>query len=799
MIASVETFLRRLRRLGSRSEWLRRLLQLPLSEGPPNRTGLVLIQLEGLSRDVAELALQSGKLPFLQRLIERENYRVHGLYSGLPAITSAVQAELFYGVEAAVPGFRYRNPESGQIADLGKPEVAAAVEQRLGKASGDALLAGGSAYAPAFSGGSIEAYFCPSTRTAGPALRSAGPFAIAFLLVGHCFSLLRAAASLAAEFGLALGETARGETQIRDLWRNVKAIPGRVAEFTLARDLSVIGAKLDINRGLPIVFVNFRGYGERARRRGPGSRTALRALKRIDAASARLWRAANHAPDRLYDVWLYSDHGHIGAQTFAGVRGKDIERAVASAWQKLAAHDASDSRDTRQDDNPAGAGLQRPIDSEKPDSDMAGELAVAASGSAGFVYGTRPLRDEDREFIARELATGQGVPLVITRDRKGQLRAWAGDAEFRLPQQLDELLGSEHPFRDPLGQDLERLCRHADAGEIAFFGWREGTAPLGFDPNIGSRGGLTPRETGAFALLPEDVSLPSPRPALLRPSGLRRAALRHLGRLQAVSGRARDRRGPPSVDRLRVMTYNVHSCLGMDGKLSVERVARVIARYRPDVVALQELDVGRSRSGGVDQAELIARYLEMDFHFHPTLHIEEERYGDAVLTHLPMRLIRAAALPGLEGASDREPRGALWVALDVHGREIQLINTHLGLSARERLAQIQALLGSEWLAHASCRSPVILCGDLNATPVSAACRLLRTLLDDVQTRAPQHRPRNTFAGRLPTLRIDHILIDPELGVTGIEVPRSELVQVASDHLPLIADLQLPELKIPIKA
>lgn len=85
------------------------------------------------------------------------------------------------------------------------------------------------------------------------------------------------------------------------------------------------------------------------------------------------------------------------------------------------------------------------------------------------------------------------------------------------------------------------------------------------------------------------------------------------------------------------MTYNVHGCVGMDGKLAPERIAsRVIARHTPDIVALQELDVGRRRSNGVDQAELIARRLEMEQIFSASLHVEEGRYGNAILTHLPM-------------------------------------------------------------------------------------------------------------------------------------------------------------------
>ena len=82
----------------------------------------------------------------------------------------------------------------------------------------------------------------------------------------------------------------------------------------------------------------------------------------------------------------------------------------------------------------------------------------------------------------------------------------------------------------------------------------------------------------------------------------------------------------------RIVTYNVHRCVGNDRRLDVARVADVLAKLEPDIVALQELDVGRARTGRVDQAHEIARRLDMAFHFHPAVAVEEELYGDAILT-----------------------------------------------------------------------------------------------------------------------------------------------------------------------
>src|SRR5215207_5217855 len=122
----------------------------------------------------------------------------------------------------------------------------------------------------------------------------------------------------------------------------------------------------------------------------------------------------------------------------------------------------------------------------------------------------------------------------------------------------------------------------------------------------------------------------------------------------------------------RIVTYNVHRCVGIDGRLSPRRIADVLAACEPDIVALQELDVRRARTGLVDQAHEIAFDLEMDMHFHPAFTVMEEAYGDAVLTSYPLRLIKAGPLPGLARLPGLEPRGALWAAIDVGGAELQV-------------------------------------------------------------------------------------------------------------------------------
>lgn len=245
------------------------------------------------------------------------------------------------------------------------------------------------------------------------------------------------------------------------------------------------------------------------------------------------------------------------------------------------------------------------------------------------------------------------------------------------------------------------------------------------------------------------------------------------------------------------MTYNVHSCVGVDGRLDVGRIAAVIAQSKPDIVALQELDVGRPRTGGVDQAHAIASRLGMSFHFSCALKVAEEQYGDAILTALPMRLVKAGPLPTLPQVRNLESRGALWVAIEVEpGVEMQVINTHLGLIPLEQRGQATCLLGRDWLGAEPCVDPMMLIGDFNATPRYACYkRFAGGQLRDAQL-AVRHaggrrpRPSPTFPSRFPMLRIDHLFVSPGVKVLDVHAPNGPLTRAASDHLPLVADFEI---------
>lgn len=240
----------------------------------------------------------------------------------------------------------------------------------------------------------------------------------------------------------------------------------------------------------------------------------------------------------------------------------------------------------------------------------------------------------------------------------------------------------------------------------------------------------------------------------------------------------------------RLLTYNVHRCVGVDRRLDVGRIAAVIAEQEPDVVCLQELDVGRARTGHVDQAQAIADRLAMSFHFHAAFKVEAEQYGDAILTARPERLVRSGPLPTIRGVPGLEPRGALWAAIDFDGVTLNVINTHLGLVPREQRLQAAALLGEDWLGSPDCVGPTLLTGDFNATSVTRPYQALAARLSDCQRTLGLKPSVKTFPSSFPAIRIDHCFTSPEVVVTRVTAPFSPLVRMASDHLPLVVDFEL---------
>ncbi len=242
------------------------------------------------------------------------------------------------------------------------------------------------------------------------------------------------------------------------------------------------------------------------------------------------------------------------------------------------------------------------------------------------------------------------------------------------------------------------------------------------------------------------------------------------------------------MTRVRLLTYNVHRCIGLDRRIDPDRIARIIASLDPDVAALQELDVGRRRSGRIDQPRRIGEILRMESHFHSTIRHADGASGTAVFSRWPMRRVRSDLLPTL---SDRklENRGALWVSVHVGTRPLQVVNTHLGLTRGERRLQALALLGPSWLSHPACAEPRVLLGDFNMTSRGEET----TCFDGVCVRARWHesgRPPRTWPSLFPLLSLDHVFFSADVRLRSLRTARDRTTRWASDHLPVLAEIDI---------
>lgn len=245
---------------------------------------------------------------------------------------------------------------------------------------------------------------------------------------------------------------------------------------------------------------------------------------------------------------------------------------------------------------------------------------------------------------------------------------------------------------------------------------------------------------------------------------------------------------------LGVMTYNIHSCINMNGKIDPDRTGSVIAALDPDIAALQEVDVNRARTGFTHQAEHLARHLGMTSRFFTLLEMFGERYGLALLSRFPVTSLRQIHFPSERKNLRREARGAQLAEVDTPLGPVRVLNTHLGLFRRERNRQIKALFEDQWFAQALKQDlPLVVCGDFNAGARSFVYKRLTEHVADIQLQTTQRGyPKATFFSRYPLLRLDHIFVSRQLRAERVIVPDGYEARLVSDHLPLCGELVLKQ-------
>jgi endonuclease/exonuclease/phosphatase family metal-dependent hydrolase len=239
---------------------------------------------------------------------------------------------------------------------------------------------------------------------------------------------------------------------------------------------------------------------------------------------------------------------------------------------------------------------------------------------------------------------------------------------------------------------------------------------------------------------------------------------------------------------LRVMCFNIHHGVGLDGRLDLERIARVTESQAAEVVGLQEVDRHFStRSNFVDQARWLADRLGMHVVFGANLSYDplepgapRRDYGTALLSRYPIHEWSNTFLPK-EPTS--EQRGLLYARLTVRGVPLLVYNTHLQhTSQTERMAQVIRI--RELISTPN--ESLLLLGDLNATPDAPEIAEITKDLTDTWLAAGVG-PGYTYDAANPTKRIDYVLSS-----SGIVARTAAVVTTgSSDHLPVVVDVVLP--------
>jgi endonuclease/exonuclease/phosphatase family metal-dependent hydrolase len=227
---------------------------------------------------------------------------------------------------------------------------------------------------------------------------------------------------------------------------------------------------------------------------------------------------------------------------------------------------------------------------------------------------------------------------------------------------------------------------------------------------------------------------------------------------------------------MRIATYNIHRAIGSDGNVNPERIASVLHELDADIVALQEVGYASGEPGNL--LEYLGESMQARVIEGVTFRDERGHYGNAVLSRLA---VSAIALHDISVAG-REPRGAIELSLQVRGKAVQVLATHLGLRPGERREQIERLIP---MLAASSADIKILLGDLNEWFLwGRPLRRLHRVFGE--TPAPA-----TFPARWPWFALDRLWVQPLSAVGSLQVHRSAVAKKASDHLPLVAQLHLP--------
>jgi hypothetical protein len=485
----------------------------------------LVVQIDGLSRAMLEHGLATGRMPFVQRLLQRGGYRMEPMSVGLPTSTPAFQMAIFYGVRPDIPGFHYYNRERKDDVHFPRSGHAAWVESR--HAAGQrGILQGGSAYGCCFTGGATNNFFTFTslTKPSGRGLLSAlSPFVVVAWVVGK--NLVLSAAELVK---IASEVIAAHPGQARDGWRWL------CIKFLMTiwvHNFFTMAVSCDLYEGVPAIYVNYLGYDEIAHAYGPHSGRAMQALKEVDRALEQCWRVMRRVPEHRYDAYILSDHGQTPCTPYRDLtKGQRLERWVFDEYLHPAGADIAEAPRTglqagiRQRRRGTKGMLQRfmnYLDEDyfrRPDPEAHEDRGVRAisAGPNAFLYvldSKLPLGADELEKrfpgLPDKLSRSSGIGFVLARSSNGggPLCFWQGNRCELGPSEPGPFAGRADAAL--VVDSIANLMKMPSAGDLVIYGIDAPNGHVSFISERGAHACPSADEMQTFILRPVTVTLPA--------------------------------------------------------------------------------------------------------------------------------------------------------------------------------------------------------------------------------------------------------------------------------------------------
>jgi hypothetical protein len=509
-----------------------------------------MLQIDALAYSDLRRALELGLCPTIARLM-REGFDLRRWFCGLPSATPYCQAGMFHGENASIPAFRFYDKTARKVITCNAPHGVQYIRDRI---HSPGALAGGSSYVNLLDGDAQTVAFTVATREKMSVYRRLGGTRMGLLMLLHPIRMVRMVLQGAFEWLLEEWERARGELAGR-VTHSEGIFPFiRILSNVVVRELQTMAILLDVYLGVPVIYSTFMQYDELAHHFGPSSKQALADLRRTDARISEIWRMAQLAGGRGYDLVILSDHGMTPALSYRVKYGESLGTTVQIILDETPPVDtpaprslASYAEDTEYSDigpevveavaqlSPQGArkgvrrfrdwlrsryGLREIIFPEKYRVDRTHDVVVTYSSCLALVYfAATEQRLTLDQIIAHphwsrlyeRLIEHPGIGLVATvskdgvalASRRGRATLRDGQVENITGENPLEIFGTE-PY---VLRAVESLVKQPNAGDCVLFGEYDGYDIISFDDQVGAHGSAGGDQVYPFIISPSRLGL----------------------------------------------------------------------------------------------------------------------------------------------------------------------------------------------------------------------------------------------------------------------------------------------------